>query len=177
MRSQASRGAGKPSPARWAVHHLKRLYGFHFQNERRERFFLASLGFTVTFVIVRAITYFIRHGVGPLHNLTAGGTHIHHLVWGILILLAVGFIWLSESGVGSSALARVTAVAYGVGAALTLDEFALWLFLRDVYWDEAGEISISVVLAFGGLLSLGWWGGPFLADVARHLWHRSRPAS
>lgn len=155
---------------------LKKLYGFHFANERRERFFLASLAFLVTFAIVRLITYTIRAGVGPFHNVTAGTTHIHHLVWGILLLLAVGYIWLSEAGVGSSGLANATALIYGVGAALTLDEFALWLNLRDVYWDAAGRTSVDVVLVFGGLLSVGWWGGPFFAGLARHLWHRVSPA-
>jgi hypothetical protein len=51
---------------------------------------------------------------------------------------------------------------YGVGAALTLDEFALWLNLRDVYWDREGRASIDAVILFGGLLSIGIWGGPFL---------------
>ncbi|HYL08743.1 MAG TPA: hypothetical protein VEU76_09340, partial [Candidatus Udaeobacter sp.] len=124
---------------------LKRIYQFHFADERRERFFLASVGFLVTFGIVRAITYMIRAGVGPFHNVTAGATHIHHLVWGILLLLVVGYIWLSESGVGSNLLASVTAVAFGVGAALTLDEFALWLNLKDVYWENAGRASVDAV--------------------------------
>lgn len=155
---------------------LKRLYGFHFADERRERFFLASIAFLITFVLVRIITYTIRAGVGPFHNVTAGTTHIHHLVWGILLLLLVGFIWLSEHGVGSNWMASVTAVLYGVGAALTLDEFALWLSLKDVYWENQGRLSIDVVLAFGALLSVGWWGGPFFAGLARHLWHRVSPA-
>ena len=156
---------------------LKRIYQFHFADERRERFFLASVGFLVTFGIVRAITYTIRAGVGPFHNVTAGATHIHHLVWGILLLLVVGYIWLSESGVGSNVLASVTAVAFGVGAALTLDEFALWLNLKDVYWENAGRASVDAVVIFGALLSVGVWGGPFLAAVASHLWRRAKPAS
>jgi len=156
---------------------LKRIYQFHFADERRERFFLASVGFLVTFGIVRAITYTIRAGVGPFHNVTAGATHIHHLVWGILLLLVVGYIWLSESGVGSNLLASGTAVAFGVGAALTLDEFALWLNLKDVYWENAGRASVDAVVIFGALLSVGVWGGPFLAAVASHLWRRVKPAS
>lgn len=149
---------------------LKRLYQFHFQSERRERFFLASVAFFLTFGVARTLTYMIRSGVGPFHNVTADGTHIHHLVWGILLLLVVGFIWLSESGVGSSWAASITAIMYGVGAALTLDEFALWLTLKDVYWDREGRLSVDIALLFGSLLSAGVWGGPFLAGVARHLW-------
>jgi hypothetical protein len=150
------------------------LYRFHFKDERRERFFLASLAFFVTFAAVRGITTMIRAGVGPFHNVTAGTTHIHHLVWGILLLLVVGVVWLSEIGVGSGWMASLTAIAFGVGAALTLDEFALWLDLRDVYWASAGRISIDAVLIFGSLLSAGWWGGPFLAELGRLVFRRGR---
>jgi len=155
---------------------LRKLYHFHFRNERRERLFLASLSFLVTFAVIRAITYSIRSGVGPFHNVSAGGTHIHHLVWGILLLLLVGYVWLLEIGVGSSWLATLTAVAFGIGAALTLDEFALWLNLRDVYWDRQGRESIDAVLIFGGLLSAGVWSWPFLSDLAQLVTRHKRRA-
>src|SRR2546426_5318543 len=103
---------------------LRRLYHFHFQDERRERLFLASLGFLLTFAIVRGITHLIRAGIGPIHNISSGSLHIHHLVWGILLLLGVGYVWLIEQGTGSNWLSSATAFAYGVAAALTLDEFA-----------------------------------------------------
>ena len=148
---------------------LRKLYQFHFKSESRERLFLASLGFLVTFAAVRAITLSIRAGVGPFHNLSAGSTHIHHLVWGILILLAVGYIWLTEIGVGSSLLASLTAIAFGVGAALTLDEFALWLSLQDVYWEKQGRQSIDAVVIFASLLSVGIWGGPFLRAASSEI--------
>jgi hypothetical protein len=148
---------------------LARVYRFHFQDERRERLFLASLGFLVTFGIVRGVTAMIRAGVGPLHNVSAGGLHIHHLVWGILLLLLVGYVWLSEFGVGSSWVASLTAVAFGVGAALTLDEFALWLNLQDVYWERQGRESVDAVVLFASLLSVGIWGGPFLRGLAQEI--------
>ncbi len=144
---------------------LRELYTFHFQNERRERLFLASIGFLVTFGIVRGITHMIRAGVGPFHNVTSGGLHVHHLVWGILILILVGYVWLIELGVGSNWIASVTAILFGVGAALTLDEFALWLNLQDVYWTGTGRESIDAVIIFISLLSVGIWGGPFLREV------------
>ena len=146
---------------------LKRLYHFHFRDERRERLFLASVAFLVTFAVVRGITVMIRAGVGPFHNVSAGGLHIHHLVWGILLLLLVGYVWLLEIGVGSSWVASLSAIAFGLGAALTLDEFALWLNLSDVYWERQGRESIDAVLIFAGLLSVGFWGWPFIRDVAR----------
>ncbi|HAC45586.1 MAG TPA: hypothetical protein DCF65_05900 [Chloroflexi bacterium] len=148
---------------------LKELYTFHFQDERRERLFLASIGFLLTFGIVRGITYLIRAGIGPFHNVSSGGLHIHHLVWGILILILVGYVWLIEQGVGSNWIASVTAILFGVGTALILDEFALWLNLQDVYWTGTGRESIDAVIIFISLLSVGIWGGPFLREVAKEL--------
>ena len=155
---------------------LAELYRFHFKSERRERLFLASLAFLVTFAIVRGITHLIRAGIGPFHNLTGGGLHIHHLVWGILLLLVVGYVWLLEIGVGSSWVASLTAMAFGVGAALTLDEFALWLNMQDVYWERQGRESIDAVVIFAGLLSVGIWGWPFLRAMTSIL-RRHKPAS
>jgi hypothetical protein len=152
---------------------LRKIYHFHFRDERRERLFLASLGFVVTFAIVRLITHLIRNGVGPIQNVTAGTLHIHHLVWGILLLIAVGYVWLLEIGVGSSWMASMTAIAFGVGAALTLDEFALWLNLQDVYWEDRGRISIDAVVIFAGVLSVGVWGWPFFRALARLAGHKA----
>jgi hypothetical protein len=133
------------------------------------------------FGTVRLITFMIRSGVGPIHNVSAGGLHIHHLVWGILLLLVVGYVWLIQEGTGEGKIpswfSRLTAVAYGVGAALTLDEFALWLNLQDVYWERQGRVSIDAVVIFAGLLSVGIWGGPFLRAAGRELFHRAAPAS
>src|SRR6266566_7863757 len=145
---------------------LSRIYRFHFRDERRERLFLASLAFLLAFGVVRAITISIRAGIGPFHNVSAGGTHIHHLVWGIALLIVVGYVWLLEVGVGSTWVASLTAILFGVGAALTLDEFALWLNLQDVYWERQGRESIDAVVVFAALLSLGVWGWPFFKGVA-----------
>ena len=152
---------------------LKKLYRLHFRDERRERLFLASVSFLVTFGVIRTITYMIRAGIGPMHNVTAGALHIHHLVWGIFLLIAVGYVWLLEVGVGSSWVASLTALAFGVGAALTLDEFALWLNLQDVYWEDKGRVSIDAVLIFAGLLSAGVWGWPFFRALARVVGHKA----
>ena len=67
---------------------------------------------------------------------------------------------------------RLTAVQYGIGSALTLDEFALWLNLEDVYWATEGRKSIDAIVLFGALLSVGLWGGPFLRALGREV---SRP--
>ena len=158
---------------------LKQLYTFHFANERRERLFLASIGFGVTFALVRLITHLIRADVGPFHNVTSGSLHVHHLVWGIAILLIVGYLWLIQVGTGVRSpgwFERLTALLYGVGAALTLDEFALWLNLQDVYWERQGRESIDAVVIFLSLLSVGIWGGPFFREATRLLFKRGGTA-
>ena len=100
-----------------------------------------------------------------------GGRHIHHLVFGIIILLLVGYGWLSEIGTGaddsSILLSRLMSILYGVGAALTLDEFALWLNLRDVYWSREGRASIDAIILFGALLAAGSWGAPLFKRVTK----------
>jgi len=116
----------------------------------------------------------IRAGVGPIHNVSTGGLHIHHLVWGILLLLIVGYLWLIEIGTGSNWIASVSAIAYGTGAALALDEFALWLNLQDVYWTDKGRQSIDSVVIFISALSVGIWGGPFVREVMWLLVGRKR---
>lgn len=150
---------------------LRALYRRHFREPPRERLFLASLAFFVTFGVIRLIAHAIRAGVGPFREIFAGETHIHHLVWGILLLLLVGYGWLVQLGTGegrsASIVSRLTAVLYGVGAALTLDEFALWLHLEDVYWEREGRASLDAVFLFGALISAGFWGGPFLRAIGR----------
>ncbi len=150
---------------------LRRIYGQHLAETRRERLFLASVGFFVTVVVIRGITIAIHNDIGPFHNVEMHGRHIHHMVWGILLLLLVGYIWLLEAGTGSAdswrLVGRLTSMLYGVGAALTLDEFALWLNLSDVYWQRQGRESYEAMALFGGLLSIGIFGASFFRGVAR----------
>lgn len=157
----------RPHPVRA----VKTRYNAHFTSISRERLFLSSIGFSLTFLVVRVITISIHEGVGPFHDVVRHGRHIHHLVWGILALLLVGYLWLLRVGSGTESssrwMSRLTALIYGIGAALTLDEFALWLNLRDVYWEREGRKSVEAVLFFGGLLSAGLWGRRFLRALVR----------
>jgi hypothetical protein len=93
------------------------------------------------------------------------------LVWGILLLLGVGYLWLAQVGTGIGRSldwpSRLTALLYGVGAALTLDEFALWLRLEDVYWAREGRESIDAVILFRAFLGVGAWGERFFHALAR----------
>lgn len=150
---------------------LKKVYQSRFPESRRERLFLASLGFFTTTAVVRAITVAIHHNIGPFHDVAMNGRHIHHMVWGILLLMLVGYVWLIELGTGTASSSRwggrFTSIAYGVAAALTLDEFALWLNLRDVYWEREGRLSFEALALFGGLLAIGIFGRSFFHGAAK----------
>jgi hypothetical protein len=147
---------------------LRSLYHKHFGDRRKERQLLSTGSFFVTFATVRAITHAIRAERGPFKNITAGGHHIHHMTFGITGLLTVGYLWLLEIGTNEQRLAsRITATVYGSGAALTLDEFALWLNLADDYWTKQGRESIDAVVLFGSLLSLSVLGKGFFAELLR----------
>ena len=136
------------------------------------RLFLASVSFFITFLAVRLLVASITHHVGPFGYVEMGGRHIHHLVWGILLLLITGYATLAEVGTGASTLSiflsRLLALGYGIGAALTLDEFALWLNLdAAAYWSSQGRESIDAVVLFGALLAIGTWGAPLFRRLDR----------
>jgi lysyl-tRNA synthetase class 2 len=92
-------------------------------------------------------------------NVEVGGTHIHHLVWGICLLLIFGYLGVTLDP--ASPWRELVAVFFGIGTGLTLDEFALWLNLRDVYWEKEGRRSIDAVIiaaGFAGLMLVGFRG-------------------
>jgi hypothetical protein len=117
----------------------------------RERSALASwAGFATTFAAVRGITYSIRDGHGPFRNLSVGRAHLHHYMWGIGMIAGVG----AAAVAGQKEFQRhpVTALTYGAGLALIVDEFALLLDLKDVYWTKQGRLSVDLGI---GLVALG----------------------
>lgn len=116
------------------------------------------LAFLLSFGFIRTSAHMIRAQVSWWPgNVEVGGTHVHHLVWGILLLLSVGYVGVALDP--ASPWREIVAVLFGVGAGLTLDEFALWLNLKDVYWSEQGRRSIDAVIvaaALGALVVLGF---------------------
>jgi hypothetical protein len=149
---------------------VRSLYYKHFGDRRRERQLFSTAGFFLTFATVRAITHAIRAERGPFRNITPGGRHIHHMTFGIAGLLTVGYLWMLEIGVKEERRSsRVTAAVYGGGAALTLDEFALWLNLEDDYWTKQGRESIDAVALFGSLLTLSVLGKGFFAELLQRV--------
>jgi cytochrome c biogenesis protein CcdA len=138
----------------------------------QRRILLAAISFTLTFAVARLLAYAHHELRGPFRDIYIYGHHIHHLVWGILLLLAVGYGWLLGLGSddsGSPTAVRLMALLYGSGAALTLDEFALWLNLEDVYWAKEGRESIDATILFGAILFIGAWGHKFFEALAKQL--------
>lgn len=125
------------------------------------------IAFAVTFLITRGITRRIRRervaatalaaeamarGEAPpeakggvVKDVEIGGVHIHHQVWGLLLMLVAGMLEFAFEF--SSPWLEVLGILFGAGAALVLDEFALFLHLDDVYWSTAGQKSIDAVVA------------------------------
>jgi hypothetical protein len=120
--------------------------------------FLILLAFLVSFLAIRTSARLIRSPRVPWWpgNVEAGGVHIHHLVWGISLLLVAGFTAFASDL--DAPWWQITAIGFGIGAGLTLDEFALWLYLKDVYWEQEGRDSIDAVVVatlLAGLVVLG----------------------
>jgi hypothetical protein len=144
---------------------INRAYQLHIEAAGKEIDFLILLAFTTTFAFIRTSAHLIRAQVKwwPGNVETKGGTHVHHLVWGILLLLSMGYLGLAVD-LGSPWL-ELTAIAFGIGMGLTLDEFALWLHLEDVYWTTKGRQSIDAVIIAASLLGLSLLGLQFWIDA------------
>jgi hypothetical protein len=131
----------------------------------RQPEFLFFVSFLVTFGFIRTSAHMIRAQVSWWPgNVDVGGTHIHHLVWGILLLLIAGYLGVVIAP--PSPWHEIFAILLGVGTGLTLDEFALWLNLDDVYWSEQGRRSIDAVIIAATLTGMVLVGFTAWVDVA-----------
>jgi len=100
----------------------------------------------VTFIVTRIVTRLIRSGSGArpgLGNIQIAGHHVHHQVFGILVIIGTGIVLVSQTPRGTAL--DVAAAVFGVGVGLTVDEFALWLHLEDVYWTDQGRKSVDAI--------------------------------
>lgn len=141
---------------------------FREELDPRQRSALLSwLAFTTTFGAVRGITYSIKEGKGPFGNLSVGGAHLHHYMWGIGMLSGVGAIAVH----GEDARRRhpAVALAYGTGLALIVDEFALLLDLKDVYWAKQGRISVDLGVGASSVAGTYLAALPLLRALRRHV--------
>ena len=126
---------------------------YHEELDSGQRSALLSwLAFTGMFTAVRGVTYSIREGRGPFRNLSLGGEHLHHYMWGIGMLAGVGAI--AVRGEDRTRRHPAVALTYGAALALIVDEFALLLDLRDVYWAKQGRISIDLGIGGSALAGL-----------------------
>jgi lysyl-tRNA synthetase class 2 len=127
-------------------------------------FFVALLG---TFGFIRTSTWMIHNQVSWWPgNVSVGGTHVHHLVWGIFAMMIFGYIGVVVQP--ESPWREIVTVLFAFGMGLTLDEFALWLELKDVYWEKEGRKSVDAMIiaaCVAGLLVVGVSSWVELADT------------
>jgi len=136
----------------------------HFLDVTEQRAgFVLLMSFLVAFLFIRTSARLMRSPKVPWWPgsvTTESGLHLHHLVWGIVLVLLTGFLGYATRP--ASPWNEILAALFGIGAGLTLDEFALWVYLRDVYWAKEGRASFDAVVVaalLGGLIVLGV--GPF----------------
>jgi hypothetical protein len=121
-------------------------------DQRAGLLLLASM--LLSFGFIRFSTRMIRAEVSWWPgNVTPGGLHIHHLVFGIVFMMVAGFVGFAVQP--GSPWFEVAAAVFGIGMGLTLDEFALWLHLEDVYWSEEGRSSVDAVV-FAAIIGGGY---------------------
>lgn len=144
---------------------IELAYRTHIEAAGKEYHFLILLAFLLSWGFIRTSAHMIHAQVSwwPGNVQTKGGTHIHHLVWGILLLLSMGYIGISFD-LGSPWI-ELVAILFGIGMGLSLDEFALWLNLQDVYWTAKGRQSIDAVVVTTCLLVISLLGLQFWIDV------------
>jgi hypothetical protein len=133
------------------------------EDSKRLSQILVLVSFLITFGLIRAITYLQK--LGLLSNPGIRATlHIHHLVPGIILLLISGYVGLSFWA--SYKIRHFMAILFGIGAALVIDEFALWLYLKDVYWEKQGRASVDAIIYVVIILTIIF----VISEVHDHNW-------
>ena len=133
------------------------------KNSKRLSQILVLVSFLITFLIARIAA---DNNMRLIVNTKDGPLHIHHLVTGITLLLLSGYIGIAFHS--RFRLRNFMAVLFGIGAALTIDEFALWLYLDDVYWEKEGRYSIDAIIISVLILTITF----VLGEAYDHSWIR-----
>jgi hypothetical protein len=135
--------------------------------DEKQGLFLVLVGFILSFAFIRMSTRLMRSPRVPWWPgsvVSDGGVHLHHLVFGIVTMMIAGTLGLAA--LGDTPYAEICAFFFGVGAGLTIDEFALWVYLDDVYWAEQGRASIdATVIAAAGMMLVLLGFSPFSFDT------------
>jgi hypothetical protein len=121
--------------------------------EGRQAIFLLLLAFLGSFLFIRTSARLGRSTTWwPGSVVTDDGLHLHHLVWGIFTMMISGVIAFSLKEDNGWFL--VCAALFGIGMGLTIDEFALWVYLKDVYWADEGRASVDAALYATAIIAL-----------------------
>jgi hypothetical protein len=127
----------------------------HILAHERQGVFLVLVGFVLSFAFIRMSTRLMRSPKVPWWPgsvVSDSGVHLHHLVFGIVAMMIAGTLGFAAHG--ESPYAEICGFLFGVGAGLTIDEFALWVYLDDVYWAEEGRSSIDATVIAAALMGL-----------------------
>ena len=128
--------------------------------------FMLLASFLLSFLFIRTSARLMRSPKVPWWpgSVKTSGVHVHHLVFGIVMMMLGGFLAFAEQP--GSPWIEILAVVFGIGAGLTIDEFALWLYLEDVYWTEEGRSSVDAFIVAALLAGLAFLGfAPLYNDV------------
>ena len=121
----------------------------------RQWIFLVLLGLLLSFGFIRMSTRLMRSPRVPWWPgsvVSDSGVHVHHLVFGIVLMMVAGTV--SFGGFATDPLYSICAFLFGIGIGLTLDEFALWVYLDDVYWAKEGRSSVDAAVIAATLMGL-----------------------
>lgn len=151
---------------RWFLPTVTHWFSHDIVDRGRLPLLCCLVAFILTFFVTRTFVRFIRHrketGRPPRwwqpRNVHIGGVHIHHVTFGVVLVMVSGLTLVTLSVNGQESELTLAAIFFGIGAALVLDEYALILHLSDVYWEEDGRTSVDAVfaaVAVAGLLIMG----------------------
>ncbi|HMX72092.1 MAG TPA: hypothetical protein PKA56_10110 [Solirubrobacterales bacterium] len=138
---------------------FSRFWHDQIETNHQEAIFLLFVGFLLSFAFIRMSTRLMRSPKVPWWPgsiVSEGGLHVHHHVFGIVLMMISGAIAFALDGGGTAF--NLCGLAFGVGIGLTIDEFALWLHLEDVYWSEEGRRSIDATVLTALVLALLMFG-------------------
>lgn len=145
------------------VGRISSIIYLRLKNSKRLSQILVLVSFLITFLIARIAA---DNNMRLIVNTQDGPLHIHHLVTGITLLLLSGYIGIAFYN--RFKLRNFMAVLFGIGAALTIDEFALWLYLDDVYWEKEGRYSIDAIIIVALILTISF----ILGEAYDHSWKK-----
>lgn len=133
---------------------LSNFWG-NLEEHHEQAVFLVLVGFLGSFAFIRMSTRIIRSesvSWWPGNIESEGGVHVHHLVFGIVTMMAAGTLGFVSDG--RTPYTEICALLFGVGVGLTIDEYALWVHLEDVYWEKEGRSSIDATVIAASLMLL-----------------------